>query len=101
MDDYDFAVENRLAFQSKGAGDGRETFRPVVAIAGKYFSLALIDVSLDPVSVVLDFVNPPIALWGSGFQRRKLRLDKARHGLTHNATHKKTPPTRFGGRSER
>jgi hypothetical protein len=57
MDDHHFPVEDALALQLERAGDGREPFGPVVAIAGEYPDLTGINVNLSPVAVVLDFVD--------------------------------------------
>ena len=50
----------------------------LVAAAGEYFHLALVDMKLDAVAVELDFVKPARAAWDPLNGRCQGRFDKAR-----------------------
>lgn len=62
MDDHHLTIDNRLAGNIQGAGDDRESLGPVQPVAGVDLLLPLGDVDLDPVAVVLDLMEPLIAL---------------------------------------
>ena len=49
----------------------------LVAAAGEYFHLALVDMKLDAVAVELDFVNPARTVWEPLNRRCQGRLDEA------------------------
>lgn len=83
--DY-FAVENH-AFDGNRecVCDQREAFGPVQAIAGVDRDPALVEMDLDPVAVVFDFMKSLVAFGRLGFQRRELGLDESRHVRTFGA----------------
>jgi hypothetical protein len=58
MDDDDLAVDDRLPFDGEGAGNDREPVDPVMAVAGEGLTIVAVDVELDAIAVVFDFVNP-------------------------------------------
>jgi hypothetical protein len=68
--DHDhLAVDDRLAGYRKGAGNFREAFGPVEPVTGIDFLPASVEMHLNPVTVVLDFVKPLFALRRAGLQR--------------------------------
>ena len=88
MDNDHLAIDDRLAVNVEGSDDDRKTLCPVQPIAGENALLSSVDVDLDAVAVVLDFVQP-IAPWSFTLEGRELGLDKFRHFLDtrHNLTH--------------
>src|SRR5579871_4290032 len=81
MDDYDLTIEDCLAFQVKGFGDTREPLGPVMTVAGENFDLTAIEVRLNPIAVVFDFVNPLFSRRGFAFRLASWGLTKPGIGL--------------------
>ena len=79
MDDDRFTIKDRLALLCEGAGDVGESFRPGMAVAGEKFGIAPIDMGLEPIAVVFDFVNPLLTRRSLALKGGKLGLDEARH----------------------
>lgn len=68
MNNHHFAVDDSLAGDVEGVGDGREAISPVEPVARVDLALAIVDVDLDTVAVEFDFVNPLVALGAFGFK---------------------------------
>jgi hypothetical protein len=79
---YGLTIENgRLAFQGAcRASDGRKAISPIVAVARKHAHIVSLDQHLAAIAVMLDFVNPVLALWWLIDQGRKLWLDESETG---------------------
>src|SRR6478735_5639017 len=58
VDDDHLAVDDRLTRDVEGAGNDREPVDPVMAVAGEGLAVLAVEVELDAVAVVFDFVNP-------------------------------------------
>src|SRR4051812_49925017 len=80
MDDDHLPVHDGLTRNVEGASNDREPVDPVMAVAGEGLPVVAIDVQLDAVAVVFDFVNPLSPRRSFHLQGRKLGTDKARHG---------------------
>jgi hypothetical protein len=78
-DDY-FPVHDNLTWDVESACNDREPVDPVVAITGKSLAVVAVDMKLDAVAVVFDFVNPLSPRRRFHLRGRKLGADKARHG---------------------
>ena len=65
---------------SKAPAMTREPVDPVMAVTGEGLPVVAVDVELDAVAVVFDFVNPLSPRRSFHLQGRKLGADKARHG---------------------
>src|SRR5674476_1132574 len=79
MDDDDFSVEDSLLHRDiERIGDYRETAGPIVTVAGIDRG-ALVEVNLQSVAVVLDFMQPCAADGSPGSQRSELGGDESRH----------------------
>jgi hypothetical protein len=50
-----------------------------MAVTGKDFYLALVEMNLDPVAVEFDFVNPLVSRRRPELERGKLRWNGSRH----------------------
>ena len=58
MNHDNLAVEDRPAAQLEGAGDVRKAVGPIVPISSEDFCSTAVCMHLNPVAVVLDFVDP-------------------------------------------
>src|SRR3954454_18095968 len=58
VDDYHLTIDNGLPLDVEGARNDREPVDPVMAVAGEGLPVVAVDVELDAVAVVFDFVNP-------------------------------------------
>ena len=77
-----------------------EALGPVQPVAGEDLLPSAVEMDLDAVAVVLDFMKPLLALRRLGLQRGELGLNEPRHGSIRfgtNATHKK-PAAPWGQR---
>lgn len=79
MNDHHFTVEDRLTGDIQRACDHGKPLRPVQPVAGEHPLLPLVEMDLDPVTVELDFMEPPVAGRRLGLQRGQLRFDESRH----------------------
>jgi hypothetical protein len=85
VDDDDLSVEDRpLDRDIERIGDNGKAVGPVVTVAGIDRG-ALIEVDLQPVAVVLNFVDPLASDGCPGFQGGKLRRNKPGHFRRHGA----------------
>ena len=79
MGDHHFSVDDGLAGNIEGAGNGGEPLGPVQPVSGVDLLPAAVDVDLDAVAVELDLMKPLLALGSLGLQCRKLGLNEPRH----------------------
>src|SRR3954451_21075701 len=80
VDDDHLPVHDGLTRDVEGPGNARKPVDPVVAVPGEGLTVVAVDVELDAVAVVFDFVNPLSPRRRFHLQVRKLGADKARHG---------------------
>jgi hypothetical protein len=78
VDDSRLPVDDRLAGEIERAGNQRKPLRPVQPVAGVDPPPSLVQVDLNPVTVVINLVQP-IPLRRSGFEGRQLGLNESRH----------------------
>src|SRR5262245_36560731 len=87
INDCRFAAENRSCLD-----DRRIAFSPIVAIAAEDANCFPLDHHLRAVAIVLDFVNPVLALRGLINGRSKLWLDEPQDRETrHWANYRRSP----------
>jgi hypothetical protein len=67
MDDHDLPVDDGLAWNIEGAGNGREPLGPVQTVAGVDLLPARVDVDLNAVAVELDLMKPLVAFGALDF----------------------------------
>jgi hypothetical protein len=79
MDDDHLPINDGLAGYIEGAGNGGKTLGPIEAVPRKHAFFAGVDMQLDAVAVIFDFVNPLLALGSLALQGRKLGLNEPRH----------------------
>jgi hypothetical protein len=89
MDHHHFAVDDRFAWNSERAGNFRKALGPVQPVAGKDLFPASVEMDLNAVTVVLDLVDPLLALRRFGLQGGELGFNEPRHlnTLWHSETH--------------
>src|SRR4051794_39931658 len=80
MNDDHLPVDDRLTRDVESSGNDGEPVDPVMAVTCKGLTIVAIDVELDAVAVVFDFMNPLSPRRSFHLQSRKLGADKARHG---------------------
>ena len=71
MDDHHFAIDDGFARNGERAGNLGEALGPVQPVAGEDLLPSAVEMDLDAVAVVLDFMKPLVALrapWTSGWQ---------------------------------
>ena len=79
MDDHHLAVDDGFARYGERAGNLGEALGPVQPVAGEDLLSSAVEMDLDAVAVVLDFMKPLVALGRFGLQRGKLGLNEPRH----------------------
>src|SRR5215216_7707307 len=78
--DYDhFAIDDGLTRNIERASNNREPFSPVQSVAGVDLLPPTIYVNLHAVAVVLDLMEPLVALGRFGLQDGELGLNEPRH----------------------
>ena len=80
MDDHYLAVDDGFAWNSERTGNLGEALGPIQSVAGEDLLPAAVEVDLNAVAVVLDFMKPLLALGRPGLQRCELGLNEPRHG---------------------
>jgi hypothetical protein len=65
MDDHNLTVDDGLSGDSEGTGNLGETFGPVETTTGEGLLAIVVQMNLDPITVVFDFVDPLLALRSS------------------------------------
>jgi hypothetical protein len=63
VNDYHFPVDDRLTGNIKGARSLGKPFRPFQPVASVDLPLPVVQVDLDSVAVVLDFIKPLFPPW--------------------------------------
>ena len=58
-----------------------------MTVAGEGLAGVTIDMKLDAVAVIFDFVNPVVTRWGFRLEGGKLGLDEARHRASRTPCH--------------
>ena len=97
---HNFPIDDGFAWNGQRAGNLREALGPVQAVAGEHFLSSPVEMDLNAVAVVLDFMKPQVALRRLGLQRGKLGFNEPRHAAIRfdtKETHK-SPPHRGGQR---
>ena len=84
MHDYDFTVDDCLTREVERTGYQGEALGPVEPIAGVGLLLARVDVELDPIAVILDFVKPLVSRGSLGLQGCQLGSNEARHFMLYH-----------------
>ena len=89
-DDDNLAVEHTWPGIFKRAGKGREPLGPVQPVTGLNLLRPAVDMDLNPVAVVPDFMKSLAVLRRLGLQYCKLELNERRHlnTLWQYSTHK-------------
>ena len=80
MDDHHLAVDDGFAWYGERAGNLGEALGPVQPVAGEDLLSSAVEMDLDAIAVVLDFMKPLVALGRLGLQRCELGLNEPRHG---------------------
>ena len=80
MDDHHLAVDDGFAWNGERAGNLGKALGPVQPVAGEHLLSSAVEMDLDAIAVVLDFMKPLLALGRLGLQRGKLGLNEPRHG---------------------
>ena len=78
-----------------------KTLGPIEAVPRKHAFFSGVDMELDAVAVVFDFVNPLLTLGSRALQGRKLGLNERRHLDTLNHTQLTKSPAAAGGADDR
>lgn len=76
MNDNRLAVDDSLAGEVERAGNNGDSLGPVQPVAGEDALLTAVDVNLHAVAVVLNFVQPLLALGGLGLQGGELGFNE-------------------------
>ena len=79
MNDHNLPIDDGLARNRKGAGNLREALGPVETVASEHLLATAVQMYLDPVAVVFDFVNPLFAPGRFGLQGGELGFNEPRH----------------------
>jgi len=79
MDDHHLPIDDGFARNGQSAGDLREALGPVQSIAGEDFLPSSAEMDLNAIAVVLDFMEPLLALGRFGLQCGKLGFNEPRH----------------------
>jgi hypothetical protein len=77
VDDHHLAIDDGFARDSESACDLGEAFGPVQPIAGEDLLASAVEMHLNAIAVVLDFMEPQVAFRRFGLQGCKLGLIKA------------------------
>ena len=80
MDDHHFAVDDGFARYGERSGNLGEALGPIQPVAGEHLLSSAVEMDLDAIAVVLDFMKPQLALGRPGLQRCELGLNEPRHG---------------------
>jgi len=80
MDDHYLAVDDGFAWYGECAGNLGKALGPIQPVAGEHLLSPPVEMDLDAIAVVLDFVKPLLALRRSGLQRCKLGVAQSRIG---------------------
>ena len=95
MDNHHLAIDDGFARYGERAGNLGKALRPIQPVACEYLLSSAVEMDLDAIAVVLDFMKPLVALGRPGFQRHELGLNEpgmVERSFGNNATHKKSPP---------
>ena len=90
-----FTIDNRRLAAQAGSGmdDRGIAIAPIVSVAGQHPYLSSLKQHLAAIAVVLDFMNPVLAVWWLIDRGSKLRRDKGKAG---NAGHAYLSSKRVG-----
>ena len=80
MDHHHLAVDDGFAWYGERAGNLGKALGPIQPVAGEYLLSSAVQVDLDSIAVVLDFMKPLLTLRNHGLQRCELGLNEPRHG---------------------
>jgi hypothetical protein len=79
MDDNDFPVDDSFACDVQRASNLGEALGPIQPGAGEDLLPTPVEMDLNAIAVVLDFMKPLVTVRCLRLQRRKLRLNEARY----------------------
>ena len=66
MDDHHLAIDDGFPWYGERAGNFGKAFGPIQPVAGEYFLSPSVEMDLDAIAVVLDFVKPLVGLGRPG-----------------------------------
>ena len=80
MNDHYLTIDDGFAWYGECAGNLGKTLRPIQPVAGEHLLSSAVEMDLDAIAVVLDFMKPLVAFGRPGLQRCELGLNEPRHG---------------------
>ena len=80
MDDHHLAIDDGFAGYGERAGNFGEALGPIQPVAGEDLLSSAVEMDLDAIAIVFDFMKPLVALGRPRLQRCKLGLNEPRHG---------------------